>query len=124
MLHRYDIKELRQDSDIVKIVGAFVRLKKCDKLYRCKCPFHSDDIKSFVVYRELGRYSCLGCGAHGDVFTFLMTFKRLTFEDTVKYLNRRRSFWKKIKSLTKRLFTRNKPSGPSSEDTLEQLFQK
>ena len=52
-----------------------------------KCPFHSEKTASFRVYKD-GTFYCFGCGAHGDVITFVMKMQNLSFEETCEMLDR------------------------------------
>ena len=80
------VDEIKARIDIVDIVSQYVQLKKAGRVYKGLCPFHSEKTPSFVVYPDEGRYHCFGCGADGDVFTFLEQKEGLTFPEALKVL--------------------------------------
>ena len=80
------VDEIKARIDIVEIVSQYVQLKKAGRVYKGLCPFHSEKTPSFVVYPDEGRYHCFGCGADGDVFTFLEQKEGLTFPEALKVL--------------------------------------
>ena len=75
---------VKQQADIVRVVGEFVRLKKSGLNFTGLCPFHSEKTPSFSVSATKQFYYCFGCGAGGDVFKFVMETGRLTFPDAVR----------------------------------------
>lgn len=80
------LQHIRDTVDIVEIISRYVTLSKSGKNYRGLCPFHSEKTPSFNVNPERQMYYCFGCGAGGDVFSFLMNRERLTFVEAVKEL--------------------------------------
>ncbi|TSB46748.1 DNA primase [Alkalicoccobacillus porphyridii] len=80
------IEEIRKSSDIVDVISQFVQLKKQGKQYTGLCPFHGEKSPSFSVSPEKQVYHCFGCGAGGNVFTFLRDHEGYSFTDSVKYL--------------------------------------
>ncbi len=78
------VEEVRARADIVDIIGEHVPLKRAGKEYRALCPFHSEKTPSFYVVPAKGFYTCFGCGASGDLFTFLMERLGLDFPEAVK----------------------------------------
>lgn len=80
------IDDLIARSDIVEIVDSRVRLKKAGKNYQACCPFHNEKSPSFTVSQDKQFYHCFGCGAHGNVISFLMEFDRLEFPEAVEEL--------------------------------------
>ncbi len=83
------IEEVLSRTDIVEVIGERLRLTKSGKEYRALCPFHQEDTPSFYVSPEKQVYHCFGCGASGNVITFLMEYEKLTFSEAVKELARR-----------------------------------
>ena len=75
---------VKSSVDIVRVVGEYVRLKKAGVRYSGLCPFHQEKTPSFSVHGQLQFYHCFGCGAHGDVFKFVMEMERLTFPEAVR----------------------------------------
>ena len=65
-------EQVRQAADIVSVVSETVDLKKKGRRFWGCCPFHSEKTPSFTVNPEKGFFHCFGCGAGGDVFTFVM----------------------------------------------------
>src|SRR5947208_3409764 len=76
---------VKNSVDIVRAVGEYVRLKRSSgSRYVGLCPFHQEKTPSFTVNGQLQFYHCFGCGAHGDVFKFVMEMDRLTFPEAVR----------------------------------------
>jgi len=83
---RYPLDEIRDRCNILDIVSPYVALKRSGKNYKGLCPFHSEKTPSFVVSPDAQRWKCFGCGASGDVFTFVMQIEHLTFAEAVEQL--------------------------------------
>src|ERR1700752_4986168 len=76
---------VKQQADIVKIIGEFVRLKKAGaQNYSGLCPFHAEKTPSFSVHAGRQFYHCFGCGQSGDVFSFIQKIENVTFPEAVK----------------------------------------
>lgn len=86
MIKKEIINQVREQSDIVQIIGEYLPLKKSGKHFRTLCPFHSEKSPSFYVNQERQIYHCFGCGAGGSVVTFLMEYEKLPFPDAIKKL--------------------------------------
>uniref|UniRef100_A0A7V4E442 DNA primase n=1 Tax=candidate division WOR-3 bacterium TaxID=2052148 RepID=A0A7V4E442_UNCW3 len=80
------IERIRTSVSIVDIIGNYVQLKKAGKSYRGLCPFHAEKTPSFYVDPDKGLYHCFGCGASGNVFTFLMKKEGLSFSEALREL--------------------------------------
>lgn len=80
------VDEVRERADIVAVVGEVVKLKRSGKDWKGQCPFHDDRSPSFYVVPDKKIYHCFGCGAQGDVFTFLMERQGMGFLDAVREL--------------------------------------
>ena len=80
------IEEVRSRNDIVDVVGQYVHLQKKGANYFGLCPFHNEKSGSFSVSGHKQMYYCFGCGAGGNVITFLMKYDNLTFQEAVKSL--------------------------------------
>ncbi len=78
------VEEVRERADIVEIVGEYLQLKKKGKDYWANCPFHKEKTPSFHVVPSRGFYKCFGCGESGDVYTFLMKYAGLGFQEAVR----------------------------------------
>lgn len=82
----HKIEEIRTASDIVEVVGQFVRLRKRGKNYIGLCPFHNEKTPSFTVSLDKQIFHCFGCHAGGNVFKFLMEYKKITYIEAVQEL--------------------------------------
>ena len=80
------IEEVRSKNDIVDVISSYVKLQKKGSSYFGLCPFHNEKSPSFSVSRDKQMYYCFGCGAGGNVFTFLMEYENYTFQEALKYL--------------------------------------
>ena len=83
------IEEVRVNNDIVDVISGYVRIQKKGSSYFGLCPFHSEKSPSFSVSPSKQMYYCFGCGAGGNVFTFVMTYENYTFPEAVKQLAER-----------------------------------
>jgi len=80
------IDDIIARSDIVELIDSRVRLKKAGRNHQACCPFHEEKSPSFTVSQDKQFYHCFGCGAHGNVISFLMEFDRLEFPEAVEEL--------------------------------------
>ena len=80
------IEEVRSRNDIVDVIGGYVRLQKKGSTYFGLCPFHNEKTGSFSVSPNKQMYYCFGCGAGGNVFTFLMKYENYTFSEAMQTL--------------------------------------
>ncbi len=80
------IQTVRDQADIVDLVGRHVSLKKAGRTHKGLCPFHEEKTPSFIVSPDRGTYHCFGCGEHGNAFGFLMRQEGLTFPEAVRSL--------------------------------------
>ncbi len=80
-----DFKEIvKQQADIVRVVGDYVKLKKAGaQNYSGLCPFHNEKTPSFSVHATRQFYHCFGCGVSGDVFSFVQKIENVTFPEAV-----------------------------------------
>ncbi|MCR4903960.1 MAG: DNA primase [Butyrivibrio sp.] len=83
------IEEVRSRNDIVDVVGQYVHLQKKGANYFGLCPFHNEKSPSFSVSPGKQMFYCFGCGEGGNVFSFLMKYDNLTFQEAVKELAQR-----------------------------------
>jgi len=83
------IEEVRSRNDILDVVGQYVHLEKKGANYFGLCPFHNEKSGSFSVSQSKQMFHCFGCGAGGNVFTFLMQYDNLTFPEAVQALAER-----------------------------------
>lgn len=80
------LTELRYKSDIEEVVSSYVSLKRAGRNLKGLCPFHSEKSPSFTVYPETMSYYCFGCGAGGDVVTFVKNIENLDYIESLKFL--------------------------------------
>ncbi|WNC16890.1 DNA primase [Brevibacillus brevis] len=80
------VSQVRAAVDIVDVVGEYVQLRKSGRAFLGLCPFHSEKSPSFNVNAERQFFHCFGCGAGGDVFSFLMKIEQLTFPEALHKL--------------------------------------
>jgi DNA primase len=83
------IDEIRDRTDIIKIISDHVVLKKAGKNFKGLCPFHSEKTPSFSVSPDKRIYHCFGCGVGGNVFKFLMEIQSISFPEVLKVLAER-----------------------------------
>ncbi len=80
------VEEVRVRNDIVDVVSGYVRLQKKGANHWGCCPFHNEKTPSFAVNGAKQMYHCFGCGAGGNVYTFVMNYENYTFPEAVKML--------------------------------------
>lgn len=86
---KYDsslIDEIQSANDIVELIGQYVSLKRSGKNMKGVCPFHSEKTPSFMVQPDKQIFHCFGCGAGGDIFSFLMRHENMSFPEAVRVL--------------------------------------
>lgn len=76
------IQQLKERLELTEVISSYIPLKR----HKALCPFHSEKTPSFVVYPKNKRWHCFGCGASGDVISFVQRINKLTFSDTVSLL--------------------------------------
>lgn len=80
------VEEVRLKNDIVDVISGYVKLQKKGSSHFGLCPFHNEKSPSFSVSRGKQMYYCFGCGAGGNVFTFLMEYENYSFQEALKVL--------------------------------------
>ncbi|HOP94899.1 MAG TPA: DNA primase [Dictyoglomaceae bacterium] len=80
------VEDVKQRINIVDIISRYVNLRKSGKNYVGLCPFHQEKTPSFYVNPDKGLYHCFGCGASGDVFSFLLNYRNITFMEALEEL--------------------------------------
>lgn len=83
------IEEIRSRNDVVDVISGYVKLQKKGSSYFGLCPFHNEKSASFSVAPHKQMYYCFGCGAGGNVITFIMEYENFTFVEAVKLLAQR-----------------------------------
>lgn len=81
-----DVDRIKQLSDIMSVIGRHIDLKQSGSSLKGICPFHSEKTPSFHVFPNTGTWHCFGCGAGGDVITFVMRYGNLTFREALEEL--------------------------------------
>ncbi len=80
------IEEVRSRNDIVDVISGYVKLQRKGSSYFGLCPFHSEKSPSFSVSRDKQMYYCFGCGAGGNVLSFIMEYENFSFPEALKML--------------------------------------
>ena len=89
MISEEKINEIRKSINIVDIIGEYISIEQKGKNYFAVCPFHDDHNPSMSISPEKQIYTCFVCGAHGNVFTFLMEYEHISFIEAVKNIANR-----------------------------------
>lgn len=80
------ISALRNANPIETLINSYVSLKRRGRTYICNCPFHSERTPSFTVFPDTQSFYCFGCGAGGDIITFIMKYENLDFTEAIKFI--------------------------------------
>ncbi len=80
------LEEIKSKIDIVEFISDYVQLKKAGQNYKGLCPFHAEKTPSFMASRVKQIFHCFGCGAGGDIVSFLMKHENLSFSEALQYL--------------------------------------
>lgn len=80
------VEEIRERNDIVDVIGGYVKLQRKGSSWFGLCPFHNEKSPSFSVSQQKQMYYCFGCGAGGNVITFIMEYENYSFPEALKYL--------------------------------------
>jgi DNA primase len=83
------VKQVKEASDIVAVVGSYLQLKQAGPTFKGLCPFHNDNRPSFDVDPRRQRYRCWSCGKMGDVISFVMEYDKVSFMESFEALARR-----------------------------------
>ena len=83
------IEDIKMRNDIADVIGTYVTLKRSGSNMMGLCPFHNEKTPSFVVFRNTQTFYCFGCGAAGDVVTFVRKSENLEYVEALHYLARR-----------------------------------
>lgn len=86
MIRQEVVDRIRDQTDIVAVIGSYLPLRRVGRNYRGLCPFHAERTPSFYVNPERQSYHCFGCGAGGNVFSFVMAQEKLEFPEAVELL--------------------------------------
>lgn len=88
-MNRTAVEQIKERLPINEVIGQYVKLEKSGASFKAKCPFHNEKSASFFVSPDRGGYYCFGCGAKGDIFTFVEQFEGLDFRGALKVLAER-----------------------------------
>ncbi len=83
------IDEIRRRTDLIALVGEYLKLERRGKSMVGLCPFHNEKTPSFTVSPDKQLYHCFGCGASGNVFTLIMELEKMTFPEAARFLAQR-----------------------------------
>lgn len=86
MIPQEYIQEVVRRNDIEEVVGQYVQLRRRGRTLSGLCPFHNEKTPSFVVYPDTQSFYCFGCGAAGDVISFVRKYNNLGYVETIKQL--------------------------------------
>lgn len=84
MISKHSLETLKQNIDIVDVIGSYIELRKSGSNYMACCPFHNEKTPSFIISPTKGFYHCYGCGVGGDAIKFLMEYEKLSFVESVE----------------------------------------
>src|SRR3989344_1275778 len=83
---RGDVDTIKERLNITEIVSGYIKLEKAGTSFKARCPFHNEKTPSFFVSPARQSFYCFGCGAKGDIFTFVEEMDGLDFRGTLKLL--------------------------------------
>ena len=80
------VGEIRENNDIVELISSYISLKQKGSAYFGLCPFHNESTASFSVSTDKQLFHCFGCGASGNVYSFVMKMENYDFPEAIKFL--------------------------------------
>ncbi len=83
------VEQIKERLPISDIISSYIKLDRAGANFKGKCPFHNEKTPSFMVSPERGSYYCFGCGAKGDIFTFVQEFEKMDFKEALALLAER-----------------------------------
>ncbi|CBG40146.1 DNA primase [Helicobacter mustelae] len=84
MIKASSIEALKQQADIIDILGNYIELKRAGSNFSACCPFHQEKTPSFIISPSKNLYHCYGCGVGGDVIKFVMEYEKIPFIEAVE----------------------------------------
>lgn len=92
MIEQSSIESLKNQLDVIDVVGNYLELKKAGSNFKAVCPFHDEKTPSFVISPAKQIYHCFGCGASGDSIKFVMEYEKLSYPEAIEKLAREYNF--------------------------------
>src|SRR3989344_5340306 len=83
------VQKIKERLGIEEIASSYIKLERAGANLKARCPFHNEKTPSFFLSPDRGTYYCFGCGASGDIFTFVEEFEGLDFKGALKLLAER-----------------------------------
>ncbi len=83
------VEQIKDRLPILDVISSYIKVEKSGKNFKAKCPFHNEKTASFFISPERNSYYCFGCGAKGDVFSFVESFEGVDFMGALKMLSER-----------------------------------
>ena len=83
------VAKIKEALSIEEVISSYIKLERAGSNLKARCPFHNEKSPSFFVSPDRGSYYCFGCGAKGDIFTFVEEFEGLDFKGALKLLAER-----------------------------------
>ncbi len=83
---RGDVDTIKEHLDIAEIISGYVKIEKAGASFKARCPFHNEKTASFFISPARQNFYCFGCGAKGDIFTFVEQMEGLDFREALKLL--------------------------------------
>ena len=83
------VQKIKESLSIEEVVSSYIKLDKVGTNFKARCPFHNEKTPSFFISPDRGSYYCFGCGAKGDIFSFVEEFEGLDFRGALKLLAER-----------------------------------
>ena len=83
------VDKIKERLSIEDVVGSYIKLERAGNSLKARCPFHNEKTPSFFVSPDRGSYYCFGCGAKGDIFSFVQEFEGIDFIGALKILAER-----------------------------------
>ncbi len=88
-MDRSPVEKIKERLQIVDVISSYLQVNQAGKNYKAKCPFHNEKTPSFFISPDRGTYYCFGCGAKGDIFSFVQNFEGTDFLGSLKLLAER-----------------------------------
>ena len=80
------VEQIKDRIGIVELVSSYIKVEKAGANFKARCPFHNEKTPSFMVSPDRGSFYCFGCGAKGDIFSFVQQFESTSFPEALKVL--------------------------------------